>query len=354
MTLVTACDPGTATLIVDLKTDWVGGVEVAMAEVVIDDGEHTDQRPLRLEDDLAGGLRVAELHDLPHGNHRVSLTLRAPNGAVVATRRALVSLRGPLAITLLVTRNCAGVTCDDPGRPECVDATCVPPECVEEDPAACEGSTCETAADCSDGAVMCVEPTCSGGFCISAPVVDSCAGGEYCDPARGCQPRPGADAGVPDAGTSDGGSDAGADGGAPTCSDPLEPNDTPDAAADAPVVTDFGPGSSHTVVDLSVCVGDEDWIAVGTLGVVRVTAVVDSTSIGGPGQICVALYSWSETARAASMAPTSAGTPLCLAPGTPLDFGPATATLDASQNYILLRVTADTDVAYDVTFRGML
>lgn len=363
-----------ASLVVDLRTDYVAGEEVSRVDLDVQGTPVSRNRALTVGDDLASGIRVAELTALEPGRRELTLTLVAPDGSAVATRQAILEVQRATAVTILVTRNCEGVVCDDPAAPACVDARCVPAECVAEDPDSCGEATSCDAVDCTPD-VPCAEAECVNGFCVPQPLDERCATDEFCQSAEGCVPRTTSpDAGTHDAGAPDGGimaTDGGPiplDAGGPdagpigtdagvmqTCGDALEPNDTPELAADAPVASGFDTSAMHSELDLTTCAGDVDWIALDTLGVVRVRAEITTRGSGGAGMVCAELFTWSQLQRMV-MTPPTGSTQICSSIGTPISLGPLTATIDGGANWVLLRLShqSGASATYDVSFTGSL
>lgn len=186
--LAAGCGGG-PTLAVDLRTDWVPGIEFAGVRVELEGAEPADVLAFP-SDDYLRGQRVAELRDLPSGQSTLHVTLHVPEtGAVLDRRSVLVDTTSARVVTVLVPRR--------PG-------------------------TCGRDADCADVAA-CASAVCVEAACLAAPVPGACDDGEYCDPGLGCRRwRTPDDAGLPDAGRDaglpDAGHDAGHDAG-PGCPD---------------------------------------------------------------------------------------------------------------------------------------
>ncbi|HJL15185.1 MAG TPA: hypothetical protein RMH99_05990, partial [Sandaracinaceae bacterium LLY-WYZ-13_1] len=156
-----ACSSGLE-LSVDLRTDYRPGVELDEVEVVWEDAQGAElgrravsAGPAR---DFVRGERLVDLAGLSPGRHRVRVTLLR-RGVVVASRETLVRLSNDLAITVLVTRDCAEVRCPPAGAPAraaCVDGRCVDPTCRPGRPDACPPPGCAVADDCPAPAVPCL------------------------------------------------------------------------------------------------------------------------------------------------------------------------------------------------------
>ena len=202
-------------LVVELLSDLVPGEEVVRAELSVTPAGASDAVH-RSATGLSGatgtrapidGLRLAELTDLGVGAYRLQVDLIGPDGSVVVERAVAVQLSGgSRAVTVVMTRDCVGVTCDEatPAESTCVAGRCASPECTPETPEACEPE-CRPSS-CPTPAAECAAAVCVDGACLSAPD-DSCGEAEYCDPDVGCVARrmTDADAGTPDAGPPDAG-----------------------------------------------------------------------------------------------------------------------------------------------------
>jgi len=198
---------------VDLRTDFVPGVE--LAEVVTVAGAARETHAVG-GGSYEAGVRVATFDPMTRGTSTIALTLRANDGTTLASRTARVEVDGDVGVTVTITRACRDVSCA-PGS-TCVDGRCLDPACLDGDQLACEPDSCDSA--CAAPA-DCATASCVSGLCLRRPVDDSCPAGTYCDAEQGCLSRPGVDAGPPttDAGAVDAGSDAGTDAGTDAGSD---------------------------------------------------------------------------------------------------------------------------------------
>lgn len=203
--LLTACDPPSPIMLVDLRTDLQPGVEfteivvelsqVPLPPIGIDQTSVVARGTVAMTDEfLATPGRVAELADHPAGSYelRVSLLARAPGASepsVFIARRVLVELRENLIVTVLITRSCVDVVCprdgDEPSLTECLGGECVDPSCSPETPELCPPPACESDADCPDRVLACEVPQCIEGACYGTP---TCAEDEYCHASGSCQP----------------------------------------------------------------------------------------------------------------------------------------------------------------------
>ena len=155
------CAEGT-TLAVDLKTDFIPTVDFIGTRVTVVDTELPPVAEFAFGGDILEGHRVAELLDVPLGNHLVSVELLDDRGLVVHDQQLSVQLDGPTAVTMLVTRSCQGIFCED--GLTCVGGACVDPSCSEEG-ADCEGA-CTEASECEGDTGECMGFACISNFCF--------------------------------------------------------------------------------------------------------------------------------------------------------------------------------------------
>lgn len=170
--MLVGCGADGATLLVDLRTDWAAGIEfVAVRTEVVDGGgtvTESRERAALATTDFGAGARVAEIAGLGGGAVTLRVRLLDGRGADVAEKQVRVTVRGRVAVTVVIARACPTGTC-----PTCsTDAECVP------------------AASCAQGA-------CSEGMCLHLARSGACTAPLYCDPAVGCVEPPGTDAGLP-------------------------------------------------------------------------------------------------------------------------------------------------------------
>lgn len=210
-------------VIVDLRTDLAPGIEFSAVrtELTSRRGETRNASlPAFRSEDYLAARRVAELGGVARGNATLRVTLADDSGAPVLVRESVVRLDGRVAVLVVLTRDCRGVRCDDPGRPLCVAGQCVPAECGIQSLLECGEAECDTDAACDPPAAACARATCAEGACLSMETPGACGMSEWCQPETGCMPVPDAvppdagppgDGGTDDAGSGDGGtSDAGA------------------------------------------------------------------------------------------------------------------------------------------------
>lgn len=193
--------PGSArTLAIDLRTDYVPGVEASEAIIAVD-GDEERTAALAIGDDLIDGVRVAEL-ELDSAQARVTVTLRQ-NGRDVGERELIVELDENRVVTAVITRDCEGVSCPE----ACLNGQCVELGCTPETPERCPSSSvCSADDECAMPAVSCVASRCLAGACLAEPVDGACDATQWCDPESGCAALPVMiDAGPADAGPVDAG-----------------------------------------------------------------------------------------------------------------------------------------------------
>jgi hypothetical protein len=194
---LTACSEEKVELFVDLKTDFVPGVEFTSVQTerfehlpqVEDRASQGDARVRHVGggDFVGRGIRIAELRGLEPGVHHLRIRLLDARERAVVQRLATITLRESSVFTVVVTRDCRGVTCplDDLALTECLGARCVDPRCTAETPEYCGSPACAEAADCAGGSV-CTAASCEAGACLSIPAEDACQPNEWCDPEVGC------------------------------------------------------------------------------------------------------------------------------------------------------------------------
>jgi len=183
-------DGGSSSLLLDLRTDLAPGVEFDAIEVEVRTPDGVALAEIRDDADpdapYGSGVRLAELDDLEPGPLRIETRLLS--GALVVAERPLVTElpEGPFGVTVLITKNCAGVACDDDLA--CVAQRCQDPACAPEAPERCDfEAECATAVDCD--APPCASAQCVGGWCLAVPVVGACAAGSRCIASfAGCAP----------------------------------------------------------------------------------------------------------------------------------------------------------------------
>lgn len=248
--LLAACTPSSnLELAVDVLSDLQPGLEVDRFEVRMDDVSVYDGLPTG---PISDGARAVDL-EVEAGDHIIAGRAFF-NNEMVAERRVLVQVREDQALTVVLTRNCRGVECDEAGT-TCANAMCVDPQCSPETPEFCASAQCQVGTDCEPAGV-CGSVECRRGACL---LVDDgrCGSGLFCGGDEGCLVAPFlSDVGVADVGSPDVAS--------------------PDAGGpDVPPLPDAGPDVTSTV-----CAGS--W---GALPVE--SAAVVGANIGGTSNLSV-------------------------------------------------------------------
>lgn len=236
------CADARGTLVVDVRSDFVAGVEVTRVETEIGsatDGDvRRESRAVTLGDDLLEGVRVAEHTVTQSATVRVTVQLIGPDGVRVGERRTLVAADASetVGVTVLISRDCATLRCpgagDAPEATECLGGRCVPPECRPEEPSSCGEGECVDGSDCEAPAGACAEADCVEGICVARTNPDACGAMQWCDPERGCRDHVVLDAGR----------DAGLDAGGGTDAGPV-------GVDSGPMGTDSGPPDTGSGVD---------------------------------------------------------------------------------------------------------
>ncbi len=185
---------GDGTLVLSVRTDLSPGWELDSVTVVIDDADAGRVVSAGDHRDWGAGVRVVET-TLSPGTHRARVTARDASGRIVVERpvRFEIASGALRAVTVFLTRDCAGIACPDPGgdpaRTACLAGRCVEERCVEEGAAGCGDPACATAADCGPalpGACAARECTASGA-CVERLDHAMCGAAEVCSIA-GCGP----------------------------------------------------------------------------------------------------------------------------------------------------------------------
>ena len=256
-----ACnDPGSI-LAVDLRTDYVPSVEWSEVRVFLLRGEREEvQRHSAGANDYIAGQRIGTFGGITPGSYEIRAELLSADRRVIASRTVVVQLASRQSATLLLSRDCAGITCPtdgDAAATECSGGRCVTPECSIESPERCAAG-CVADTDCVS-VVACASGRCSGeGACLFEPVEGACSSGEYCNPEEGCRVLPG-DAVPDDASLGDTGlGDAGlGDAGPAVCGGPCATGNpcevgAYDCSSGSPVCEATGAGNAGTVCRASV------------------------------------------------------------------------------------------------------
>jgi hypothetical protein len=187
-----ACKSSGVALSVDLRTDYLAGREFgSVVTEVTPEGGSAQQSALPVQapgPDFLEGSRIADFADLAEGALSVKVRIVSPTGATLVERLARVSVHGDYALTVVVSRSCAGVECPvpdgDPKLSTCDRGQCVSPDCTPQNTGACGSAQCAYDADCH-AKVDCIAGRCIAGTCLFVPDDAKC-GGTVCDAKTGC------------------------------------------------------------------------------------------------------------------------------------------------------------------------
>ncbi|NOY91584.1 MAG: hypothetical protein GXP55_10315 [Deltaproteobacteria bacterium] len=205
---LSACSGGSTSLVIDVRSDFVAGVEAVEVEVVVETlpGGSVSRRALNVGDDLVRGIRAAEFGPVPAGSHIVRATLKGRSGEELLSRRVAVEARGTTGVVIALTRNCRNVVCPavggDATATECQDGLCVPPACGG---GSCSMAECSADSECTPPSSLCAEARCVEGVCLTSSRIGACEAGFICVEGSGCVSIAPLDAGPPDAGPPDAG-----------------------------------------------------------------------------------------------------------------------------------------------------
>ena len=187
-----------AVFVVDLRTDFVPGLEFTEVTTVItrDSTERRANTTVALGANAVRGLRMAEFSGVGQGTWLVELRLLDRGGAQIASGRVITDLGADSrSVTVVVTRDCRGVRCGE--GLTCVDGSCQDLRCSPENRDACPAG-CAADSECDPAGASCVVGRCVDRVCFDV-ADDGLCGGDTCDPDEGCLGS-GLDGGVMDAG----------------------------------------------------------------------------------------------------------------------------------------------------------
>ncbi|MCB9612687.1 MAG: integrin [Sandaracinus sp.] len=183
-----------------MRTNFVPGLEFDRVEVRFEDDTRFD---VAADASTAwfDGVRVLRREGVP-ARSRFSVRLLLDD-EVVIERRVQARVRRSAIVTVLLTRDCAGVVCpaagDSPAAIACLGGVCVVEGCVTGAEPECPAPRCVEDLECST-AVGCADPACFGGACSEAPSA-RCGTAAVCDLRSGsCVPTRTSDGGLPDGG----------------------------------------------------------------------------------------------------------------------------------------------------------
>lgn len=193
------CSGDSPRLFVDVVTDYTPDRHFSAVRTEMWSGtDGTDgvaiyaiERYVEPDDDFLAGARVAEVDSPPTGPATLRVTLLANDIRPIALRTAILNVQGNFGATVLITRDCAQVSC--PAEEACQAGRCISAGCIPEAPDECEPPTmtpeCVADADCTTE-VPCAHARCVAGSCLIAAEDTACADGEICDETSGCVPTP--------------------------------------------------------------------------------------------------------------------------------------------------------------------
>ncbi len=192
------CDGGPTTLIVQVRTELLPGREMQAVRVTVEPAG--GGAPIeRITDATSAtswgaGVRVAEIEAVPSGRTRLRVSALDASGAVLVERPVRADLSGGIkVVTVLLTRDCLGVVCPDPGgdpaATACFAGRCVPEDCTEETADGCGPRGCATDADCPASSACATARCLPSGRCFAEPDPARCGAGEVCHPDEGCIPE---------------------------------------------------------------------------------------------------------------------------------------------------------------------
>lgn len=212
--LALGCGPEAPSLSVDLRTDFVPGIEFDGVAVSV--ATETSTVAVLREQDFVRGVRVGRF-EAEAGTQTVRLELLRA-GEVLVERVATVTVAVDSVVQLVISRDCRDVRCAE--SLSCRDGACVDMRCTASTPEFCPDPECMVASECP-AAVSCASSICASGVCLFRPD-DSQCGAATCDLMLGCV------GGMSDGGIADVAGDAAVDAGGDAAVDA-----TSDAAGDA-------------------------------------------------------------------------------------------------------------------------
>jgi hypothetical protein len=206
VSVLVGCESETLDIFVDLRTDWVPVVEFARVETELTLASREGEARVSSFDvepgaDFIDGERIAELRDIPPGDHPLSVRLFTEERTILASQRLVLSVRRSFGTVVLITRACGLVDCPGPADPphftQCLDGVCVDERCTDSTPEYCPPPRCRDDTECVPE-LECAVGICVRGVCAYPPDDSMCeAEIETCDPSSGCQLLPGLVSDVP-------------------------------------------------------------------------------------------------------------------------------------------------------------
>ncbi|MBX3269383.1 MAG: hypothetical protein KF729_03935 [Sandaracinaceae bacterium] len=199
LVFVVGCDAasGPGDLRVRVRSDLQPGYEFDRVHVRLVDAPTSSEREQMLLARTAehpaylSGRDVALYLDVTSAEALVEVELRA--GADIIVRRSVlarIAAGAGSTTTVLLTRDCRGVSCPGSGDPaantECHGGACVPRACSPERDGACPPPPCSRDSDCDDRGIECANGRCAEGRCLVAADESRCGLGERCSLDDGC------------------------------------------------------------------------------------------------------------------------------------------------------------------------
>ena len=180
-----ACDGGsTIELSIDLRTDYVAGIEFAGVRLTVD-GDQTEET-LTGSASFVEGRRLFDLDGLePAARRGLRVELLSATGRIVTSREIAVRHEEDMAVTVVITRDCSAVVCE--ADQSCLAGRCVDLGCADGSGELCDEPDCTSGSDCPAMAT-CSQASCQEGLCLYEVV--ECDEGLYCAPENGCVPIP--------------------------------------------------------------------------------------------------------------------------------------------------------------------
>ena len=169
-----------------LRTDYQPLREFLSAEITVD--SHPESRLARIDGGyIRPGEPVADFSNLSLSDNRaVTIRLLRLGGNVLDESTVYIAHDRDLVLTIAVTRDCEGVTCNDIGGApaRCLAGKCVNAKCLTGAEPECEEAECNTDDDCPTES-PCATPTCEAGVCFSDGKTSKCTAPQVCDVASG-------------------------------------------------------------------------------------------------------------------------------------------------------------------------
>lgn len=180
-------------MLIDLKSDLVPGVELVDVRVtLLDTDTDIELEPIAVARDanVAEGVRIARVEGLdPSPARRIRVVAHDVLGEEVTRQTIVVVNRDDAATTVMITRDCRGVTCED-ANTRCLGSRCVDETCLTGAEESCPEPACSTAADCGGGFAECASSQCVDGVCVAFEDTAQCGAALYCDARLGCRGVP--------------------------------------------------------------------------------------------------------------------------------------------------------------------